>query len=393
MAEREEDWAGNVSYKDSSGDSHHSEYDANNADANKQAATNAFHLGGGSKGKDFTDYAMEWAIKAFIFGPILFAKLVGWIWGMLLKLGFPGRIVTTILMLFAGPMILGFPVMMISSMGGGATSGIATAIMTTIMAVFMVGAAVIPTAWYYIWHYDAVKLMGATVFSHIIQNFAKFFWFGFIGAGLISMASPGVGGFLALAVSAAGFIYYFKATKEYRQEAKANPSINFSTATKSIIFTVVLVILAGTGTLTILGQVASAVKNKVEAAKLATAAGKFTQGMNVEVTKTMQIYDPANGGYTDQYGAPITDKAKPYQFAGTNTITYAKAGEILTVTGKAENEVYNNWLVPVEYKGIRGYIEMENITQTNKSPPAPVATPAVTAETDVVTDNLTEEQD
>jgi MFS family permease len=255
-------------------------YDPNSAEHNVNQGFIGWMFGGGKKKKgDITDQGMSWMVAIFlflfIFGPILFAKFVGWLWGKLLNLGTPGRIITTFLMLIVGPFILGFPLMMISQAFGSASLGsFGRAIITILAAVFMTASAVIPAAWYYIWHYDAVKLMGASIFSSIIKNFAMFFWFGFIGTGLISMASQGVGGFLAIAVSAAGFIYYYKATSEYRQEAKANPSKEISDKAKRTVALIVAGLLIFSAAVTTVSVIVSGIKDKVTASQTGGAAGE-----------------------------------------------------------------------------------------------------------------------
>jgi hypothetical protein len=332
----------NGSWRANDGSIHYSEQEAYKAD-----------MGIGKGGSD--DKVMSWMTMAFIwlfiFGPILFAKLVGFIWGLLLKLGPVGKVITTILMLFAGPFILMFPVMMFASVAGGVSAGaIGNAIMTIIMAVFAVASAIIPAAWYYIWHYDAVRLMGATVFSHIIQNFAKFFWFGFIAAGLISLASPGFGGFIALAACAAGFIYYFKATKEYRAEALANPSKNISDKAKRTVMMIVLGILVLTAGLTTVSVIVSGIQSKVAAAKIASDAAKLKAGDFVEV-KDNSYY-----------------KTIRISVNKDTVVKEVKAGDILTVTGKSEISTDKDWYVPVEHEGNRGYIKMKYISLTDKRP-------------------------
>jgi len=330
-------------------------YDPNSAEHNVNGGLIGWMFGGGKKKGDSAEQGMTMLtaifLLIFIFGPILFAKLVGFLWGLLLKLGTVGRIITTALMLIVGPFILSFPLMMFMSTAGGASLGvIGDAILTIFMAVFMTAAAIIPAAWYYIWHYDAVKLMGASVFSNIIKNFAMFFWFGFIGAGLISLASPGFGGFLSLAVSAAGFIYYFKATKEYREEALANPSKEISDKAKRTVMMIVLGILVLTAGLTTVSIIVKGIQNKIEAVQTAHAAGKFKAGDVVEVTKAYGMD-----------GVPIR-----ISVTDNSVVKNVNIGDILTVTGKAESNSRNDWFVPVEHEGNRGYISVNYIIIADK---------------------------
>jgi len=356
----------NGSWRANDGSIHYSEQEAHKADMG---------IGKGGGDKTMTGLAAIF-IWLFIFGPILFAKLVGWIWGMLLKLGAVGRVITTILMLFAGPFILMFPVMMFASVAGSVSVGaFGRAIMTIIMAVFAVASAIIPAAWYYIWHYDAVKLMGASVFSHIIQNFAKFFWFGFIGAGLISLASPGFGGFIALAACAAGFIYYFKTTKEYREEALANPTKDISAKAKRTVMMIVAGILVLTAGLTTVGVIVDGIKSSVAAAKIASDAAKFKAGDFAEITET----------WGD--GCPITKNPSHPRWGDNDILVSVKLGNIINVTGKAITNDKKEIVIPVEYNGTKGYIMSNFIKLTDKKP-----TVTATIDTTSSTANTAEEE-
>ena len=44
-------------------------------------------------------------IAIIVIGPIVIAKIMGWLWGKLLELGMFGRIITTLLMLWVGPFL------------------------------------------------------------------------------------------------------------------------------------------------------------------------------------------------------------------------------------------------------------------------------------------------
>jgi len=336
----------NGSWRANDGSIHYSEQEAHKADMG---------IGKGGGDKTMTGLAAIF-IWLFIFGPILFAKLVGFIWGLLLKLGPVGRVITTILMLFAGPFILMFPVMMFESVAGGGVGSLGAvggAIITIIMAVFAVASAIIPAAWYYIWHYDAVKLMGASVFSHIIQNFAKILWFGFIGIGIIAMINP-VGSFLFLPLFAVAIIYYFKTTKGYREEAAANPST--SATVKKIVFMVVVGILIATGTITAAKLVTSNIKSSIEASQAASFGEKLKVGDVVEVTQS--------GGYSGF----ITENPKHPSSGNNNLLAKAGIGDVMTVTGAAITNERKDTFIPIDYNGTKGYIMAKYVKLTDKKP-------------------------
>jgi len=158
----------------------------------------------------------------FIIGPVLVAKLIGWLFGMILKLGIVGKIITTAIMLFAGVFIVFIPMSLAQALFKGMGS-------TASYIVIGAAAIMIPT-WYYFWHYDVVKAMGPSVFSNKIKNLAMFVWFGGLGGLILSFFKGGgeiMAAIISLGASIAGFAYYFLSTRSYAQEVERTKSFKF----------------------------------------------------------------------------------------------------------------------------------------------------------------------
>jgi hypothetical protein len=331
------------SWRANDGSIHYSEQEAHKADMG---------IGKGGGDKTMTGLAAGF-LGIFIFGPIIAAKLVGWLWGMLLKLGFVGKIITTLLMLFAGLMLFVLTLTMSFMISGFTSNAIGNIIYFTITAVLSAAIAIVPTAWYFCVHYDAVKLMGASAFSEIIKKFSMILWFGFIGIGIIAMINP-VGSFLFLPLFAAAIIYYFKTTKGYREEAAANPST--SATVKKIVFMVVVGILIATGVITAVKLTASNIKSSIEASQATSFGEKLKVGDVVEVTQS--------GGYSGF----ITENPKHPSSGNNNLLAKAGIGDIMTVTGAAITNERKDTFIPIDYNGTKGYIMAKYVKLTDKKP-------------------------
>jgi len=315
---------------------------------------------GGSGGGGAMGAAGGGLVLIFIFGPILLAKLVGFLWGLLLKLGFVGRILTTFLMLAAGPFIMSFPLLLLgASMSGTQLNPLTNLILTSIIWGLFAASVFIPTTWYFLWHYDTVKLIGATNFSEIIKKFAQFFWFGFIAAGIISLVmNATIGGFVSIGACIAGFIYYFKETSEHNRIARANPSLRIPSIVKLIVMLVMVGLSVSFGVAVGVDQVTSKKESKERG--IATAA-QFSEGMTAVVLYPIQIYDPSRGRYTGEYGAPVVTDIND-----TTILKYINDKDTLRITGEPINSGANSWMVSVEHQGTRGYINTKYISPLGK---------------------------
>ena len=144
---------------------------------------------------------------AALLAPLIGARIIGLIWGGLLKLGIVGRILTTL--------ITALPfVFIVISMVKSASSDpydFTGAILAT--AVF--GLALLLPIWYFFWHYHAIEDMGAIVFSSILKNFILIILLGTI-VGLIVAMFKESAGYTVIGASVIGAaVFYFFATREY----------------------------------------------------------------------------------------------------------------------------------------------------------------------------------
>lgn len=219
-------------------------------------------------------------LAIIIIGPIVFAKIMGWLWGKFLDLGMFGRIVTTLLILCFGPFMMVLPLFAFVNATGPVQFG---SVLTALVIIIMINVILLPAIWYFIWHYDAVRLMGASVFSNKIKKFAMFSWFGFLIAVIAGFATKSnAAGFIAIIAAIAGYIYYFVATKDYRQEAADNPSLNIPKAVKMIIMLIVV------GLSVVIGIAGPPVANAMAEKNSEKRAAAFasTAGQTLEVNDT-----------------------------------------------------------------------------------------------------------
>lgn len=320
---------------------------------------------GGGSGKAMGGMATAF-LGIFIILPIIVSWIVGLLWGLLLKLGIVGRILTTALMLIAGPLILLVPIFFAANAQDAlkvtvANPGLAAITDAMLITAFMT----IPTVWYFFWHYDAVKLMGARNFARKIKTFACFVWFGgIIGMIFGAIGNKGLGGGICYVSAIAGIIFYLLSTREYASEAAKNPSIKFPVIVKIISMAIAVGLIPVAGVISGViykateARVASIkAESKAESVKYAT---QFTKGMTVIITKSFHLYEPENGGYAGNYGTPIVD-VPTREMGEFNVIKNAKEGDILTVTGEAVQERTGSMYVPIEGDGIRGWIEADCI--------------------------------
>jgi len=183
-------------------------------------------------------------LAVVLFGPIIAGKIVGLLWGLLLKLGIAGRILTTLLLVVIGPLL----VLLILALGAGEL--LRYAIGPVASAILMVGSALIIPTWYFLWHYETVKVMGALTFSDKAKNFCKWLWWGFLAATAIALfkgdSNPGtvdmIRGVIATGTSTLGLIFYFLGTRGYAKQAAANPTMRIPLAVKGIVMAIALVL-------------------------------------------------------------------------------------------------------------------------------------------------------
>ena len=254
MPEREEDWAGNVSYKANDGSSHHSEYDANQHESNR-AADFAKSMSGGGGGSDWMSNLF---LKIIFVLPVLCAKAAGFIFALLSKLGIVGRVLQTIFVSMICPMIALIIVMVLFGDNVHKVPGF-------VIAGIMSASFIIPAIWYFIWHYHTVKQIGASEYSNVIKASFVIAFFGYIIAVIVGMVgAAGFGVFLTLGVTFAVFFLYFRAVKPYSEAAK--DMINVSPRAK-LVWLIGLAVVAGITVLTAIGEGIDAIGDAINKSK------------------------------------------------------------------------------------------------------------------------------
>ena len=261
------------------------------------------------------------------FVPIIAAKLAGLLWGLLLKLGFVGKIITTGLMVVVGPMIILLPMTLAQDLFrdlGPAWSGM-----------LIVGSALLIPAWYYLYHYDVVKEMGAVVFSVKTERFAKFLWFGGMAGVILSfIIGPVFGGFISIGSAIAGLIDYFVSIKPYAEQAAAKIE-NPQHKKKAIIM------LAMLGLTVLIGIVGVVKENQKRAASAEARAEMIKENPVLAIIDHPRPFEAT-------IVSPVTGTIIP----GGSTVKIP-AGEVVTVTsftriGGSKSTTYH---ASVAYKG------------------------------------------
>jgi len=138
--------------------------------------------------------------------PFIGAKVIGLIWGGLLKLGIFGRIFTTLIT--AIPIIF----IVIALINGNWNDTITVEIALAMTVAF--GLLLLLPIWYFFWHYYAVEDMGAFEFGAILVGFMLFLVGGVIAGIIVAMFNDTVGYIIMGAGVLSGGIYYFVRTKE-----------------------------------------------------------------------------------------------------------------------------------------------------------------------------------
>jgi len=138
--------------------------------------------------------------------PFIGAKIIGLIWGGLLKLGIFGRIFTTTIT--AIPIIF----LIIALIKGNWNDTITVEFVIGMTAAF--GLLLLLPIWYFFWHYYAVEDMGAFVFGAVLVGFMFFIIGGLIVGMIAAMFNETVGYIIMGAGILAGGIFYFVRTKE-----------------------------------------------------------------------------------------------------------------------------------------------------------------------------------
>ena len=348
---------------------------ASEGEANTQSGNVV--IGGGGGGGGPMNLMAGGFLVIFIIGPIIVSLLVGLLWGLLLKLRLFGRILTTVLMLLAGPFILG-TVLYAPELTGIRMNLGGPVVENMIFAAFIT----IPTAWYFLWHYDAVRLMGAWGFAGKIKTMACFIWFGAIIGMIIALFAGKVGAAICLISGIAGIVFYLVSSREEMSEALANPSIKFPAIVKIIVMAVAVALIpvAGVATQAYITKFYARLAEGREAR--AEEAKSYKAGMKVVVIED---------DFGSRQRAEITDVPRPTRFNGVTVVKEVRAGDILTVTGDAVNETSDSWMVPVEHEGTKGFIEAIRIGDPEKVAAAQATAAAARSNTKKPTNRFPDE--
>jgi hypothetical protein len=190
-----------------------------------QAAVNQHEFGQGMVG----------LFLMIIFGiPKLCARLAGFIFALLFKAGFVGKIIQTVIVAITG-MILGGMVILMPLSEGLRGSNVPGAVQGIVAALSVLGTGTILAIWYWLWHYDAVKHMPPNSFSKLLTYCVSICMYGAIVGTIIGFISGWEGAKLATAGFTAPFvialIFWLSKTKPY---ARPRPDISgWATAAKT----------------------------------------------------------------------------------------------------------------------------------------------------------------
>ena len=299
-------------------------------------------VGGGSTASagSFGVSAAGFLVVIAIIGPIILGKVVGFIWGLLLKLGFFGKILTTAIMVFASMFVVNL-LIAITAVGTGTRHGILDFLpwpyngMGILVNQLLMGAAVFPvTTWYFLWHYNVVKHMGASVFSNKIKNMCCFIWFTAIFSWLIGFVTEigVVTAIISTAAAVSGVVYYIIATRPYAREVTQIAKQNKKRSYNFIKIPIMIIVLALTGEM---------IYRFVERIDV------LMQEAQIERTEKEALLP----GYP--YQARLLDKTEIYNLRSYEQEGFVEAGEVITIIGRYREHTR------VEVNGRRYFVDGE----------------------------------
>jgi hypothetical protein len=252
--------------------------------------------------------------------PFILGGIVGLVWGGLAKLGIPGKIIASLLMIVLGGM-LGCVPLAISSM-------FTTSFNQIIFVVLFVSSALLIPVWYFFWHHDAVREMGIMAFSVCLKFIFMIVWYGG-GLGIIvSMFNETVGSIIAMLAIVSGFVYYVIATREAEADAERDGSFRFrwiGIIIAAVLATVVSV-TAGTTMVKEKANVEAGVSFAANTKKQKELAAQYPSGKTVKC-------DNDDNGNKFIYGELFTEPSK-----NLPSIRELKYGEEFTTTGEVRFE-------------------------------------------------------
>jgi hypothetical protein len=278
-------------------------------------------------GGDITDAGANLFIMAAIIGPIIAAKVVGFLFGALSHLGIVGRILQSLFMGFAGFILLFF------------CAVLGLDIPRDIFLGVLIAFVLLPAAWYFLWHYHTVKQMDASTFSEILKKATMFGWFGNLAAIVIGFVKgdPIIKITLVLLATVAGIVYYIIKTRPYAKEAARVGGDKIPIVAKLIVMLAV-VGLAVVGTvLGIISVAAQRAQWAAEDALIATPEERAKYNAEDYTGQTVTVY-------------PETYKLYAQPSVKSEVVKTLNRNDTLTVTGKLSGL----W-VPVSSEGANGW--------------------------------------
>ena len=306
--------------------------------------------GAGNDGGGLAGQGGGWLMWILFLGPIIVGKVIGWLFGILSHLGIVGKILQTAVMFIVG---LFYGLFLISSMQMWCPFSV-----KILEAPVMMSFALLAPLWFWVYHSDAVKLMGANEFSRLLKNAVSFIWFGSIGGAIIGWIAGGDGDtmfyvFLSITL-VAGLVYYLIKAKPYTQEAEALTEQSTRNTQKKIWRIGLIVVGAVFAVLTVIYSISAAAT---------LASEKKFENMVEEIREnpagqTVVILSASLSDYKDVVS--IYAAASPTS-AIVSTIPYNKYTETGTLTGA----VSGLW-AEVDYKGTKGWVYTPFLTLTVK---------------------------
>jgi len=324
-------------YRDALGNEHDSEHDRDHVNSQVGAPSGGSGGGGGGGGILGAGGLTGAFVAIFIFGPIIFAKLVGLVWGLLLKIPNigkvnPGKILTTAVVAL---LFLPFGLANFGMVGG---TGVVETFFAFLTNVITWSIVLLIPAVYFCWHYDTVKAMGVLEFSNKLKKGAMIWWFGLIGVIILLFIKSGgnVGskaeGIVAGIVIIAGLIYYFISTRPYARAVKEQ-NRGAKTAWKW------LVVLVAFG-LTVPLSISSVTAAKIKDAKYDAKVNKVVEARENLNGQTLNV---AQGLTPNIYAEPSNT---------SNAIKRLSSGETVKATGNITKGVW----IPIEAGSDKGYV-------------------------------------
>ena len=248
--------------------------------------------------------------------PLIGARLIGMIWGGLLKLGIAGRIITTLIT--ALPFI--FLVVFFASDPAWLSDSFARVVVATIAFALTL---LIPI-WYFFWHYYAVESMGALEFGSLLKNFILIIMIGFIVGLIVAMFSE-IACYIIIGASViGGIIYYFVATKEHSGNEDSETKIRWISILAALGLTVAFFLVAN----------------------------------NIPKVDPTNIVEDIQNAEIQNLTAVVIHKSAWVKDAPSyngKTIFHPSRRSVVTITGEVVQDGTRYW-IPIEQDGVRGYI-------------------------------------